>query len=354
MPTKAGTAVALIAAAALTIPAAPASAATVSDPLVEGLTSPLGLAIGSDGTIYVAEAFIGGLTSVDRRGKRTTVELPGFVSGVAADGKGTVSFTISGPQTGVGRLLPNGRVKFVRDTATLELAPDNPDSGVMYGFQDLDPECAAGFPPDQPASYPGDANPNPYAVAIMPDGSRVVADAGGNTLLRVTPNGSVSVLSILPPVEVTATPEIVEAFGLPPCTTGATYWFHPVPTDVELGPDGMLYVSSLAGGPEDAALIAAIGGTGGVFRVNPSTGAAQRLASGLAGAVDLAVAPDGTVYVAQLFGGKISRIVDSGPYPRAVVTVADVNEPAALEWHKGMLYATVDAFGSGSVVTITP
>ena len=47
---------ALLAAAALIIPAAPAGAATVSDPLVEGLGLPLGIAVGSDGTLYVAHA----------------------------------------------------------------------------------------------------------------------------------------------------------------------------------------------------------------------------------------------------------------------------------------------------------
>jgi hypothetical protein len=323
----------------------------VSDPIIEGLVSPLGLAVGSDGTIYVAEAFPGTLTSVDRRGKRTTVELPGFVPGVAADGRGTVSFTISGPQTGVGRLLPNGTMKFLADTSALELADDNPDSAVMYGFQGLTPECAAEFPDDEPATYPGDANPNPYAVAIMPDGSRVVADAGGNTLLRVKPNGSVSVLSVLPPVEVIATAEIVSAFGLPECSTGSAYWFHPVPTDVELGPDGMLYVSSLAGGPEDPEFVAQLGGTGGVFRVNPSTGSAVRLASGLAGAVDLAVAPDGTVYVAELFGGRISRI--SGG---TATTVVEVPLPGALEYANGTLYATIGALppANGAVVMIAP
>ena len=54
----------------------------------------------------------------------------------------------------------------------------------------------------------------------------------------------------------------------PACVVGEEYAFEPVPTDVEFGPDGWLYVSSLPGGPEDASL----GARGAVFRVNPWTG----------------------------------------------------------------------------------
>ena len=62
--TRRGTGRALIAAgaaAALMVPVAvPASAdPVVSAPLVEGLSGPLGLAVGSDGTVYVSQSFAG-------------------------------------------------------------------------------------------------------------------------------------------------------------------------------------------------------------------------------------------------------------------------------------------------------
>lgn len=344
---------AVVATVALTLPAAPANAATVSDPILEGLLTPLSLAIGDDGTLYVAQSFAGQVTTLTKRGRESSHDVGGFVTGVAADGRGTFTYSLSGePPQGAYRMLPNGRTTFLGDTSAVELG-SNPDGSVVYGFQGLDAACEALIPPDIPASEPGDVNPNAYAVAILPDGSRVVADAGGNTLLRVAPGSRrVSVLSILPPVPVTITDVIAGALGIPACAVGHDYWFHPVPTDVEVGPDGMLYVSSLAGGPEDAGFQALLGGTGGVFKVHPGSGAAVRVASGFLGAVDLAVAPNGDIYVAELYAGRISKVVGGAPQP-----VVDLPAPGAVEWSRGSLYATTNAFPPapvGTVVRVTP
>ena len=85
---------------------------------------------------------------------------------------------------------------------------------------------------------------------------------------------------------------------------GLDYWFEPVPTDVELGPDGWLYVSSLPGGPEDGSL----GAQGRVYKVNPKTGKVKIVADGFISTVDVAVASNGDVYVAELFTGRIKQI----------------------------------------------
>lgn len=340
------TTVALVAAAALIIPAAPAGAATVSDPIIEGLITPLGLAVGSDGTIYVAQSFAGLLTAFDKKGNGRTIAQvspeDGAITGVAADGRGTVSYTVTGaPPQGAYRVLPNGNRTFLGDTSSLEFN-DNPDGEVLYGFTNVPAGC------DVPAPIGGDVNPNAYAVAILPDGTRVVADAGGNTLVKVAPGRSVgTLLAVLPPVELPVDEALAAQLQVEPCAIGSTYTVHPVPTDVEVGPDGMLYVSSLPGEPGGAP----VPGSGGVFRVNPNTGSVTPIATGFFGAVDLAIAPDGTIYVAELFGGQISKVVNGGP---ADDPVAVVDAPGALEWHKGRLYATVNVFGPGAVVTITP
>ena len=65
--------------------------------------------------------------------------------------------------------------------------------------------------------------------------------------------------------------------GLPACVTGLNYKFEPVPTDVEMGPDGWLYVSSLPGGPEDGSL----GAQGRVYKVNPANGKVVEVAARL-------------------------------------------------------------------------
>ena len=61
-----------------------------------------------------------------------------------------------------------------------------------------------------------------------------VADAAGNTILSVKPNGKVKTLAVLPPVPVVITPEAAAANKLPACTVGRTFNFEPVPTDVEV------------------------------------------------------------------------------------------------------------------------
>ncbi|MDQ3326689.1 MAG: ScyD/ScyE family protein [Actinomycetota bacterium] len=326
--------------------AATATAAPVSAPLATGLDSPLGLAVGSDGTVYVAQSFAGMLTAIDKNGTRTVAqEDEAGIAGVDARGAGTLVYTTSaGSEEGgvtaasLKRVLPNGRTRTLADVLAYE-TENNPDKVNSYGFLDLGAECKATLPPFIPGDpYDGEVDANPYSVLTVP-GGWVIADAAGNDLLRVSPNGQVRTLAVLPAQPVVITADMAAEFELNDCVVGKTYNAEPVPTDVEMGPDGMLYVSLLAGGPAP----------GAVYRVDPRTGAAALLAGGFAGATGLAVAPDGTVYVAELFGGQISKIVGGGPQQ-----VAEVPFPAALEWANGMLYATIDVFGDGKVVTITP
>jgi hypothetical protein len=332
----------------------PAAAQTVSDPIIDGLSGPLGLAVGSDGTVYVTqssfEAFSGTLTAVGKKGTTDLVSSSGSViDGVDATGKGTVTYTTIGEDeegffAEVRRVQPNGKVRVLADTLAFETA-NNPDQVNTYGFQDLTAECAAQVPEEIGGEpYTGIVDSHPYSV-LLQGGSRIVADAGGNDLLRISPNGTISVVAVLPPQPAEVTADAAGTLGLPECTIGSTYNFEPVPTDVELGPDGLLYVTLLPGGPEDPSL----GARGSVYSVDPDSGAISFVASGFLGATGLAVAPDGTIYVAELFGNRISTVSGTGAEP-----FVDVPSPAAVEWAKGKLYATVDVFGNGSVVTITP
>ena len=326
--------------------ATPASAATVSGPLLSGLAGPLGLAVGSEGTLYVAESFRGTLTALDRTGAHPLASVPdGEIAGVDAHGRGTLVYTTSNAQETVPatfaqlvRLLPNGKSRVLADLLAFENA-SNPDQINSYGFAGLPPACEATLPPEgELVPYTGIRESHPYAVAIVP-GGWVVADAAANDLVKVSANGRVSALTVFPAIESVVTAEQAAEIGLDPCVVGATYRSEPVPTDVERGPDGMLYVSLLAGGIAP----------GAVYRVNPTTGAQTLLASGFAGATDLAVSPSGRIFVAELFGDRVSEVVAGGPSP-----VASVPMPGAIEWADGRLYVTQGVFGNGQVVTVSP
>lgn len=327
----------------------PAAAATVSEPILNDLSGPLGLAIGNDGTIYVAQAFAGLLTTVDSNGTAATlVDGSGDeIAGVDARGKGTVVFTqttygVPGQPPAVAaslaRVRPNGRTTTLLSTSDYETM-NNPDGNVEYGFTDVDEACLDKLP-DFVQPYTGIVETHPYAVAIVP-GGYLIADAAGNDIIRVGNNGRASTVAVLPPVENVITAEIASDFELHECVVGATYWGESVPTDVEVGPDGHYYVSSLPGAPE-------LPGTGSVWRIDSRTGDLTMVGDGLAGAVDIAVAADGTIYVAELDADQISKI--SGG---TITPVVQIDEPGAIEIGlDDTLYATTNVFGPGALVTI--
>lgn len=348
--------VAALAAASLPLAALPSDAApVVSAPLVSGLAGPLQIAVGSDGTLYIGEDFAGQLTRVTKQGTRSVVVTAadgGEVAGVDATGRGTLVWTTTSGATeetsatasALMRTLPTGASAQLADLFWYE-HQYNPDQVNSYGFSGVSADCKSQLPPFIPNGgdpYAGVLDTHPYSVVTLPSGGWVVGDAAGNDLLKVSPNGQISTLTVLPGQSVEVSEEAAQELGLPECAVGATYTAEPVPTDVELGPDGMLYVSTLSGDPAP----------GSVYRVNPATGAATQIARGFAGATNVAVAPTGTVYVAELFADRISKVVGSD-----IVPVADLPQPAALEWANGRLYASQFALGGpdgGQVVTLAP
>lgn len=349
----------LVAVAALALAtgvASPAGAAgatgSVSAPVVSGLIGPLGLAVTANGTIYVAETFAGRLTRVLPNGTRTALlESPTLSpNGVDVQGLGRVVTVMSifpedpsGPpeDTTIERVRPNGTRTLVASLLDYEVA-NNPDAGQTYGLVGLPPGCASRVPPEL-LPYTGIVESNPYKVTVVAKDTYAVADAAGNSILRVS-NGVVSTVAVLPPIPQRITLQNFRQLGLPLCTVGRDYQSEPVPTDVEAGPDGYWYVSALPGGPE-------LPGYGSVYRVDPSSGSVELVTRGLSGATDLAVADDGTIYVAELFANRITAVSDG-----SLSTVVDVFSPGAVEFDpNGTLYATVGVFGpAGDVVIVTP
>ena len=334
--TAAAGAVALLTGSLLAGPTAGAAQAPEPTTVAKKLVSPLSMVVGGDGTTYVAQNFAGLLTAVEPGGKPEVVYAApkGTEVGALSEKGGTIRFaTTKGKATALWTMRPGRRPAKVADLWKHE-KQKNPDAGQAYGFSDLDAACTAQMPEEVPASYTGILESHPYGSTVR-KGTTYVADAAGNSIVAVKPNGKVRTVAVLPPVPVVVTAEAAAASKLPACAVGHTYNFEPVPTDVEVGKGGWLYVTLLPGGPEDGST----GAQGRLVKVKAKTGKVREVASGFAGATGVAVAANGDLYVAQLFGGQVSRIKSGSTTAKPY---AEVMMPAAVEWADGHLYVSAN------------
>ncbi|RNL63681.1 ScyD/ScyE family protein [Nocardioides marmoriginsengisoli] len=317
-----------------------ASAARAEAPVTTaaGLFSPLSVAVAPNGTRYFSENFAGVLKRQKPGTKPRVVyrAKPGVEVGAVSERRGKVRFALSKDQK-LAQLMElgrNGKARKVADLGAYE-TKRNPDRGITYGFRGIDAECAAQFPEGPPASYRGIVESHPYATAQAAGGTTYVADAAANAVLAVGKSGRIRTVAVLPPAPLKVSAEFAEMAKMPACAVGRTYHFESVPTDVEVGPGGILYVSTLPGGPEDGSL----GAAASVYKVNPRTGKVGKVAGGLVSATGLAVSPSGNVFVAELFGGRIVRIPAGASKG---YTFAQVSMPGDVEWTRRGIFATTN------------
>jgi hypothetical protein len=322
--------------------------------------APFNLAVSSH-SLYVADGFTSLVSKVRKDGSLRTVATgpqPGEVAGVAVSRGGRQLAYTSGKAAGEMALVDTaltilgpGSKKKVADLYGYEHTA-NPDHVNAYGIANPT-ACQTKALGDQ-ASYAGIKESHAYSVAALGHGAWAVADAAGNDIVGVDRHGKVSTIAVLPPQPLLITTAIAEALGVPAdCFVGATYNFEPVPTDVEVGRDGWLYVTTLAGGPEDPRA----GARSKVYRVNPRNGHVHEIASGLAGATNLALGDHGKIYVSELFGGRISVIKHGAPQ----TYVGLANAVSVEAGRRGTLYAGTIAptddqgkpTGPGTIVKIT-
>ena len=331
--------------------AAPAQAAPA--PLIENLAGPLSFSV-DHGKIVVAQSFGGKLTrfGIDGSGGTDLVTRnPKIeIGAVEAAGPGTL-FALTGKNKSgkkfakLVHLAADGTMTTRANLRAFE-RKNNPDKSVLYGFRDLSTTCAKKVPKQAGGGDPtnGTVDSHPYATAMLPSGAVLVADAAGNDLLRVSKTGRTSVVAVLPPQPLRITKAVAKGQHLPGCTAGHKYYFEPVPTDVEVR-DHLAYVTTLPGGPEDPSL----GARGKVYTVNLLNGDITQIGRHFLGATGLAVSPAGKVYVAELFGNRISTISD-GKRKK----VLSISQPSAIEWHNGHLFTTSNSLTNGSIIRLTP
>ncbi len=312
--------------------------------VAEGLVQPRHISVGGDGALYVAEAgmdgdecvtvtegeeefevcfgLTGGVTQIaDGVSAQIASGLPsGNGSGphdviVTAEGETYVLFGLGGPPEGRGLFEAEG-VAALGTLAKLE------DDGSWTVIADL-------------AAFEGANNPetaaidsNPYAV-IMDGENFIVADAGGNSLLQVTPAGEITVLA-------TFSPQMVEAPAFMELPEGTEIPMEAVPTTVTKGPDGAYYVGELTGFPFVVDMAR-------VWRVMPGE-EAELYADGFSaiGAIDFD--SEGNLYVLEIASGGLLEAEMAGPEnpdaaASAVIKVAqDGTQETYLD--EGIFFAT--------------
>ncbi len=226
--------------------------------VAQGLNNPRGVAVGADGTIYVAEAGSGGNgTCVPSEeggqqcyGKTGAIVkivngeqsvLVGNLPSLAGDG-GTSALGPSAVSVG------NDRVSVVVQAGTPDMITALGDDAALLGhlitidnagnITDVADLAAYEF-----ANNPNgdDVNSDPYAVLDLGD-KWIVADAAANDLLQVTADGTITTLATFPAQMVDAPPFL----HMPP---GSQMPAQSVPTSVTVGPDGAYYVGELTGFP---------------------------------------------------------------------------------------------------------
>lgn len=278
---------------------------------VAELFRPVGMTFGPDGSLYVAD-------SGNRRIRRLTPD--GHVETVAGSGREGVA---DGPALQAEFRVPvdvafgpDGTL-YIVDAYAGQVRSLTPDGQVhtVAGFDigrcevskdpsKLPPECPSGQPyrdgpADQALFY------QPSSVAVANDGTLYVADAANNCIRVIDTKGNVSLYA---------------------GTRDAGYKDGPIPeaamfdpVDLAFGPDGTLYftdqsnhlrkivgntVTTIAGGPGKD-------GHGG-FADGPGGQALFR------GATGIAVAVDGSIFIADTQNQRVRRVDPSG----AVTTIA--------------------------------
>jgi hypothetical protein len=292
--------------------------------VVGNLNSPRGLTFGPGGRLYLAQAGSGGSTGKISQipdpwaatpvvhdvvtGLISAVHTEGeavSVDGISALGNGNIlavmalSNEVVGFQSPLGHLLqvnPAGQIRNIANVGDFDFEWSKAHLNLASDFPDADP----------------------YAVLALPDRT-YVADAASNTLDLVRPDGSEEILAYFP--------ENALADATPTC--------------IAQGPDGALYVGTLA-------LVDSIvfGPSAKVYRVDPKAADPSRLltvlniaslwADNLGPINGCAFGPDGTFYASEFFTapafahGDVVKIPFETPYQHISLTGGSLLFPAGV------------------------
>lgn len=301
--------------------------------LADGLRNPRNFAFDADGNIYVAEAGLGGteMTPDD-----TAFGASAQVTMITPDGEsevvvaGLISYREGNPlgasavqvtDESIWVLL--GETSDFRIPFTHALVELDKETGRVKNFIDL---LTLELTDDPDGNANQQSNPTDFAVAG--DGTILIANAGCNCLMSWTADAGLAVAAV---------------------------WDfegdNPVPTTVDLGPDGDIYVGFLTGfpWPEGAARIERWSG-----------GELVETYEGLTAVTSLTVAEDGTIYAVELgvftqgegWGpGRVVAVTSDGVTP----VMEDLMAPYGIaQSPDGGIYVSVGTLGpdNGQILAV--
>ena len=271
--------------------------------LLKDLSSPKGIAIASNNSVAIGQGAYGPpgpaleyFFKGPKKGTATPLTDPVNIVDVAItpDGAG---WAIGGDHV-LYRQAPGGAITPILDIAAYQAADPDPYN----------------LPPQDPAET------NPFGLAALKSNDVLIADAAGNDVIRVSPDGTARTVARW-------TLEMVKTDKVGDPTLPSKLPAEAVPTSIAIGRDGWAYVGQLMGFPGRP-------GSAHIWRINPNAVGALCDAkhttrnckvwkSGFTSIIDLAFNPkNGTLYVYEIARAgwlKFEEGFKTGNFPPAVL-----------------------------------
>ncbi|MGQ9779050.1 MAG: NHL domain-containing protein [Bacillota bacterium] len=249
---------------------------------------PTSSALGPDGSIYIADSYNHRIRRVGPDGVITTVAGTG-VAGYTGDGGPATGARLSSP-TGVA-LGPDGSI-YIADYSNHRIRRIGPD-GIITTI------AGTGL-----AGYGGDGGPAiqarlyyPTRIVLGPDGSIYIADSSNHRIRRVGPDGIITTVAG------------TGVAGYSGDGGPATEARLSSPTGVALGPDGSIYIADYSNhrirrvGPDG--IITTVAGTGAAGYGGDNGPA---IGAKLYYCTRITMGPDGSLYIADTYNHRIRRV----------------------------------------------
>jgi RHS repeat-associated protein len=263
-------------------------------PATQASLHPERLAVGPDGSLYISDSYNNRIRRITPDGFIATVVGTGLAQ-YSGDGDPATEAALNHPM-GIA-IGPDGSL-YIADSFNQRIRRIGPDGLIT---------TVAG---NGLAGYGGDGGPatqatlnNPVGIAIGPDGSLYIADTGNSRIRRIAPDGLITTVAGDGRLGYAASDGV-------PATEAALN--HPM--GIAIGPDGSLYIADSFNqrirrvGPDG--FISTVAGNG-FSGYNGDGGPAAQ--TSLSNSPDVAVGSDGHLYIADLDNARIRRVASLFP-----------------------------------------